>query len=107
MEALLEKEGDVESWNDDRIDELSRRTDEGFKENREGFTRVDQEIKAGFTRVDQEMKAGFEKVATRESVAEVNSRLGQLEVRMDRLYWGIVLLALALLGNSVAQGVWG
>lgn len=96
MEALLEKEGDVENWNDDRLDELSQRMDHGFKEMREGFTRV-----------DQEMKAGFEKVATRESVAEVNSRVGQLEVRMDRLYWGMVLLALALVGNSVAQGVWG
>ena len=31
MEALLEKEGDVESWNDERLDELSRRVDAGFE----------------------------------------------------------------------------
>lgn len=31
MEALLEKEGDVESWNDERLDELSRRIDAGFE----------------------------------------------------------------------------
>jgi hypothetical protein len=41
MEALLEKEGKVEDWNDDRLDELSRRMDAGFKEMREGFARVD------------------------------------------------------------------
>lgn len=32
----------VDSWNDDRLDELSRRMDEGFKEMREGFARMDQ-----------------------------------------------------------------
>lgn len=44
MEALLEKEGDVENWNDDRLDELSRRVDAGFKEMREGFARVDSRL---------------------------------------------------------------
>ena len=50
MEALLEKEGEVESWNDERMDELSRRMDAGFTEMREGFARVEQEIKALATR---------------------------------------------------------
>ena len=31
MEALLEKEGDVENWNDERMDELSRGVDAGFE----------------------------------------------------------------------------
>jgi phosphate uptake regulator len=52
MEALLEKEGDVENWNDERMDELSRRVDDGFREMREGFARVDKEMKQGFARVD-------------------------------------------------------
>jgi len=30
MEALLEREGQVENWNDERMDELSRRVDAGF-----------------------------------------------------------------------------
>lgn len=30
MEALLEREADVENWNDERMDELSRRMDAGF-----------------------------------------------------------------------------
>lgn len=37
----------VDSWNDDRLDELSRRMDEGFKEMREGFAQVDK----GFDRL--------------------------------------------------------
>jgi hypothetical protein len=52
MEALLEKEADVESWNDERLDELSQRVDDGFKEMRAGFARVDKEMKEGFARVD-------------------------------------------------------
>ena len=48
MEALLEKEGDVESWNDDRLDELSGRVDAGFKEMREGFDKLDKAMRQGF-----------------------------------------------------------
>jgi hypothetical protein len=66
MEALLEKEaGKVENWNDDRLNELSRRMDAGFKEMREGFARVDREMKEGFARVDGEMKEGFAQVGDR------------------------------------------
>jgi hypothetical protein len=65
MEALLEREEKVENWNDDRLDELSRRVDEGFKETREGFARVDREMKEGFARVDGQMKEGFAQVGER------------------------------------------
>jgi len=61
MEALLEKEADVESWNDERMDELSRRVDNGFNEMRAGFARVDKEMKEGFGRVDVK----FDKLADR------------------------------------------
>jgi hypothetical protein len=43
MEAL-KMETPMDSWNDDRLDELSRRVDEGFKEMREGFARMDQKF---------------------------------------------------------------
>lgn len=59
----MEKEGKVENWNDDRLDELSRRMDAGFKEMRDGFVRVDREMKEGFARVDArfaQMDAKFE-----------------------------------------------
>ena len=32
----------MSSWNDDRLDELSRRTDAGFAEMRQGFAKVDE-----------------------------------------------------------------
>jgi hypothetical protein len=58
MEMLLEKEGEVENWNDDRLDELSRRMDAGFKEMRDGFARVD----ARFAQMDAKFEAKFDKL---------------------------------------------
>lgn len=58
MEALLEREGNVERWNDDRLDELSRRVDDGFKEMREGFARVD----ARFVQMDAKFDAKFDRM---------------------------------------------
>jgi hypothetical protein len=84
MEALLEKEGDVESWNDERMDELSRRVDDGFKEMRTGFARVDKEMKEGFARVD----AKFELV---------DVKFDKLVDRIDKLFY----LQFAFLGSLV------
>jgi hypothetical protein len=62
MEALKVR-GHVDSWNDDRLDELSGRVDAGFakvdEELKTGFAKVDEEMKAGFVKVDKEMKSGF------------------------------------------------
>lgn len=77
----------VDSWNDDRLDELSGRVDEGFKEMREGFARVDREMKQGFTRVDQR----FEQVASREEMGEVRVELRHLNERFDRLMHGLMV----------------
>jgi hypothetical protein len=53
----LEMERPMDSWNDERLDEMSRRMDEGFKEMREGFARVDER----FERIDER----FERVERR------------------------------------------
>jgi len=53
MEALLEREADVESWNDERMDELSRRMDDGFNEMRAGFDRIDIKMTEGFLEVNK------------------------------------------------------
>jgi hypothetical protein len=80
MEALLEREGQVENWNDDRLDELSRRMDNGFKElkgeMKAGFAKFDSEMKAGFAKVDSEMKEGF---------ASVDRRFERVNERLDKL----------------------
>lgn len=41
------------NWNDDRLDELSRRVDDGFKEMREGFARVDAKFDRVTDRIDK------------------------------------------------------
>jgi hypothetical protein len=124
MEALLEKEGNVESWNDERLDELSGRVDSGFKEMREGFARVDREMKEGFARVDREVKEGFaqinrrlDQIPTREEIdhrfaavhREVNQRSDSTERRVDRvgsrfehLVWALFAVGGGLLGNLLA-----
>jgi hypothetical protein len=83
MEALLEKEGEVENWNDDRLDELSGRVDSGFKEMREGFARVDREMKEGFARVD----AKFDRV----------------DARFDKLFIAIITVGGGFAATTVAS----
>lgn len=58
MEALLEREEEqVESWNDERLDELSRRVDGGFaairEEMKEGFGKVDRRFERVNDRLDK------------------------------------------------------
>lgn len=71
MEALLEKEGDVEKWNDERLDELSGRVDAGFKEMREGFARID---------------------------AKFDSKFDGLNARIDKLFYIQILFLISLAG---------
>ena len=50
----------MENWNDDRLDELSRRVDDGFKEMREGFARIDER----FARIDERFDKLFLAIIT-------------------------------------------
>jgi hypothetical protein len=47
--AVAKKEAGMTEWNDGRLDELSRRMDEGF-------ARADQKMDEGFARVDAEIR---------------------------------------------------
>lgn len=82
-------ETEMGNWNDDRLDELSRRMDEGFKE----------------------MREGFEKAVAREEIKELaaaqNARFDRVENRLDRLYYGCIALLVLLIGNSIAGGALG
>jgi tetrahydromethanopterin S-methyltransferase subunit G len=100
---LLEMERPMDSWNDERLDELSRRMDTGFKELRE-------EMRAGFARIDKQ----FEQVATKADIAEVNvridrveSRIDRVETRVDRFYFTFLAVIVALVGSGAAQAIWG
>jgi hypothetical protein len=113
MEALLEKEGTVESWNDERLDELSRRMDAGFKEMREGFARVDRELKEGFARVDRELKEGFARVdrEMKEGFTRVDGEMkegfDQVGDRIDRLTNTIIVGGAGICAAIVVAAVFG
>lgn len=85
----------MDNWNDDRLNELSQRIDEGFKEMREGFARMDQR----FARADErfatkeEMNRGF---------AEVKGEIRFLGERFDSLLNTLVLIAWGFAGTTVA-----
>lgn len=81
----------MESWNDERMDELSRQMDDGFKEMRGGFARVDREMKEGFARVDKDMKEGF----------------AQVTDRIDRLTNTVIIGGAAFAAAIVAAAVFG
>lgn len=76
MEALLEREADVESWNDERMDELSRRMDAGFERaaTKEEMNRRFDEVDVRFSRLEAGMQSQF----------------GRLNDRLDKFTFAIV-----------------
>lgn len=93
MEALLEKEGDVENWNDDRLDELSQTM-------KEGFARVDrrfERVEARFELVEGEMNHRFDKV---------DHKFDRLADKVDKLFYiqlfFFVSLAIAVISHAVS-----
>jgi hypothetical protein len=106
----LEMEDRVDNWNDDRLDELSRRMDDGFKEMRESFKEVRAEmvtreelkeliasINVRFDQIDKR----FDQVDKR--FEQVDKRFDRLENRVDRLYYGCLALLVFLIGNSIVS----
>ena len=51
-----------EVWTDERLDDLTKRADEGFKETREEFRAVRSEMKGEFQAIRAEMKGEFQAV---------------------------------------------
>ena len=95
MEALLEKEGMVESWNDERLDELSRRMDRGFAE---AATKVEM------TAVKNEMNLRFDEVRGR--FAEFGKRLDKIDGRLDSLNHTLLVGLFGLVAAVIANGIW-
>jgi len=107
MEALLEREGKVENWNDDRLDELSQTM-------KEGFAKSDREMKEGFAQIDRKL----DQIPTRAEIdnrfaaanREMNQRFNSTERRIDRvsnrfehMVWATVAVAGGFLGNLFAD----
>ena len=95
MEALLEREADVENWNDDRLDELSGRMDEGFKEMREGFAQLDRRFEQAEQRfaTKEEVNRRFDKV---------DHELARINDRLDKQTYSILGILGAFAATTVA-----
>ncbi|MGN6586985.1 MAG: hypothetical protein ACTHKT_05860 [Solirubrobacterales bacterium] len=103
MEALLEKEGTVESCNDERLDELSRRMDAGFE-------KVDASLEKAATKVElaglkNEMTLRFREVDRR--FDEVTFGIRSLGERFDRLQNTLMIGLIGVITAIVANGIWG
>jgi tetrahydromethanopterin S-methyltransferase subunit G len=85
MEALLEREGKVENWNDDRLDELSQTMKEGFAKVDRRFERVEER----FELVEGEMKEGF-------------ARVGD---RLDKLFYLLIVFLISLSAAVISHAV--
>lgn len=83
MEALLEKEADVESWNDERLDELSQRMNKGFAEvaTKVELTAVKDEMNLRFDAVDGRFDR-FEKT--------IETQFGRIDDRLNKLTLAII-----------------
>jgi hypothetical protein len=102
MEALLEKEGTVENWNDDRLDELSGRVDAGFKEVKEGFAQINRKLDRLPTReeIDHRFAAVHREVSQGSDSTE--RRIDRVSTRLEHLIWATVAVAGGFLGNLLA-----
>jgi uncharacterized sporulation protein YeaH/YhbH (DUF444 family) len=116
MEALLEKEGQVESWNDDRLDELSQTM-------KSGFAKSEREMKEGFARVEEgfaEINRKIDRLPTREEIdhrfeaahRETNQRFEATDRRIDRvstrlehMVWAMLVVGGGFLGNLLTDKI--
>jgi hypothetical protein len=87
--AVAEKEAEMTEWNDGRLDELSKRVDDGFVSVDKRFQQVDER----FNQMDRKMDAGF---------ARLENSIDALGRRMDAfhhvLFQGTVAMVVGVLG---------
>jgi len=96
MEALLERGTDVESWNDDRLNELSQTIKEGFAKVDKRFELVDkrfEQVDKRFEKVDQR----FEQVDQRFVCLE--GQIKQGFERLDDRIFKVMILMLVFCGG--------
>lgn len=95
----------MESWNDERMDELSRRVDAGFEKTatKVELTATKEEMNLRFDGVERAMKERFAEV-NRDS-GEVKHELRRVNDRLDKLFYGVGFLGLTLGLNLLADKV--
>lgn len=99
-----------EKWTDERLDDLNEKVDRGFAdtkaEMREGFARVDGEIKE----LRKELNARFSSIDARFDSIDarfnsIDARFDSIDARFDalnrNLLWAMVTVGVALIGSNV------
>jgi len=109
MEALLEKEGTVESWNDERLDELARRMDKGFEgaATKVELSALKNEMNLRFDRVDErfdEFTGRFGEVGKR--FDKIDTQFMHVHGRLDRLNHTVLVGAFGVVAAVIANGIW-
>lgn len=103
MEALLERGTDVENWNDERMDELSRRMDAGFEK-----MATKEEMNLRFDEVDRrfdEISGRFGEVGKR--FDKIDAQLLHITDRLDRMSNSMLVGAFGIIAALIANGIWG
>ena len=88
----------MESWNDERLDELSRRMDAGFEKVAEQAA-----TKAELAAARDEISRHFGLVY--KSFESVETQFGRLNDRFDKLLWGVGFVGLTIGLNILADKV--
>jgi len=86
-------------WNEDRLDELNQRVENGFKSVDQRFIRLESEMREGFARVDERFDKVEKRFATREEMGEVKVQLNRLNDRFDRLLFILIAACVGLIGT--------
>jgi tetrahydromethanopterin S-methyltransferase subunit G len=101
MEALQMRD-QVNSWNDDRLDELNRRVDNGFKAVDKRFEKIEQESKEAFAKVDKRFEKIEERLAQTPTRTEMNEGFAEMRAAyaaLNRtLLVGLMAIVAALIG---------
>ena len=97
----------MESWNDERMDELSGRVDAGFEKaaTKVELTALKNEMNLRFDGVDRAMKERFEEVSGR--FGDFGKRLDKIDDRFDRLNNTLFIGLFGLIAAVIANGIWG
>jgi len=95
-----------EAWTDERLDDLNKKVDDGFKEMHAEFRALRGEMKSEFQAVRAEMKSEFQGV--RGEIQGIRNELAAMNRNLVQLTWGLigtVLVAfLGIIAAILAQG---
>jgi tetrahydromethanopterin S-methyltransferase subunit G len=83
------------AWTDKRLDDLSKKVDDGFAKGEADTRELRKEMKDGFARVDERFENVDEKM---------EARFDKLDKKFDKLMWWLLTAAggiiLALIGHA-------